>query len=90
MKLTGSSTTGESRSSIPSTSISSSGSIFLIVDAEKTFTSSVPSSILIVVIVSSLLVLLSVIERCLGFVDVVEIDDGDVNDGDEDLFLMGV
>jgi hypothetical protein len=31
-----------------------------------------------------------VIERCLGFVDVVEIDDGDVNDGDEHRFLTGV
>jgi len=62
-------------------------SIGQIVDAEKTLTSSVPSSILIVVIVSSLL---SVIECCLEFVDRVDVDDGEVNDGDEGFFFVGV
>ena len=86
--LTGSTTTGESRSSIPSTSMSSSGSCFLIVEAEKTFTSSFPSSILMFVIVSSLL--LSVIDRCLLCVELVEIDDGELNGEDEHFFFVGV
>ena len=54
LELTGSSTTGDKRSSIPSTSTSSSTSFFRWVEAEKIFTSSVPSSVLIRIVGSSL------------------------------------
>ena len=70
--------------------MSSSGSFFFSVDAEKTLTSSFPSSILIDVIVSSLALLSSVIVRCFDFVDAVDTDDGELTGDDVPFFFMGV